>query len=119
MLCLAIYCPLCLREWDEQLELNIREIEEGDNKGIHFYYYDYFKPDPVCDRYITRGRFVTREEIYRYPVLIPPFHLGCGCRLKQFENKDTTRDTIMQTMFPLFTDEAAPPLPGWQEFIKA
>jgi hypothetical protein len=107
-----------LKEWDAQLEYNIREIEDGDAHGVHFYYYDYSKSDPVCDKYITEGRFVTREEIYRYPVLIPPFHLGCGCILKQFKNKDTTRDTILQTMLPLFNDDALPPLPGWQDFIN-
>jgi hypothetical protein len=101
-------------KWNSLMETNISEIEKGDEKGIQFYYYDFDGEDPVCSKFISKGRFVTREEIYHHPMVIPPFHLGCGCRLKQFEGKARSRDSEA-VMLPLFSEKTPPPLPDWKE----
>jgi hypothetical protein len=103
--------------WNNQMELNITEIEKGDEKGIEFYFYDYMWEDPLCEKHITKGRFVTREELYQFPNIIPPFHLGCGCRLKRYEGKEKLRETTEIGMLPLFKNGAPPSLPEWKEIL--
>ena len=107
-----------MQSWNTQMELNISEIEKGDLKGIEFYYYEYLWPDPICAKCIPKGRFVTREELYQFPNIIPPFHLGCGCRLKKYEGKEKLHDTTELGMLPLFRNGAPPLLPDWKEILS-
>jgi hypothetical protein len=106
-----------VESWNNQMELNINEIEKGDEKGIEFYFYEYSWEDPICKKHIANGRFVTREELYQNPNIIPPFHLGCGCRLKMYEGKDKLRETTEIGMMPLFRNGALPLLPDWKEIL--
>ena len=106
-----------MKQWNSQMEANIIEIEKGDERGAEFYYYKFLWTDPVCSKYISKGRFVTREEIFQHPNIIPPFHLGCGCQLKQYQGKEKLHDTTEIGMLPLFREGAAPPLPDWKEIL--
>jgi hypothetical protein len=106
-----------MKQWNSQMEANIFEIEKGDERGAEFYYYKFLWTDPVCSKYISKGRFVTREEIFQHPNIIPPFHLGCGCQLKQYQGKEKLHDTTEIGMLPLFREGAAPPLPDWKEIL--
>jgi hypothetical protein len=108
-----------IKRWNNQMEANISEIEKGDEKGVEFYYYQYLWNDPVCSKYIPKGRFVTREEIFQHPNIIPPFHLGCGCKLKQYQGKEKLHDTTEIGMLPLFREGVPPPLPDWKEILLA
>ncbi len=103
-----------IRTYGAVLDSNIAEIEAGDRENVEFYYFDYDWDDPVCRGSIAKGHFVSREEIHRYPGLIPPFHLGCGCRIRRQHGTDSIRKTIALNMRPLLTDSgAAPVLPDW------
>ncbi len=106
-----------IARWNDQMEINISEIEKGDEKGIEFYYYEFSWKDTVCEKYITKGRFVTREELYQYPNVIPPFHLGCGCRLREYEGKEKLHDTTEIGMLPFFKNGEPPLLPDWKEIL--
>ncbi len=103
-----------VREWDESLDRNIDLIEQGDSDGISFYYYD-FIPEycEVCAGYLKKGQFVTREEIYQHPHIIPPFHIGCTCTLVAHHG-ETLQETTEIGMVPLFKNEIAPRLPEWR-----
>jgi|WetSurMetagenome_2_1015567.scaffolds.fasta_scaffold00051_23 hypothetical protein len=101
--------------WNEQMEANIREIEQGDQDGTEFYYFDFKWDDPVCSKIIHKGRFVTREQIFQYPQVIPPFHIGCGCQLCKYQGKDKLRETTEIGMLPLFRGGELIPLPDWKE----
>jgi hypothetical protein len=106
-----------IKSWNDQMELNIKEIEQGDEKGIEFYFYEYMWADPLCEKCIPKGRFVTREELYQFPNVIPPFHVGCGCRLKKYEGKEKLRDTTEIGMQPFFRNGVLPLLPDWKEIL--
>jgi hypothetical protein len=103
-----------VRDWNDSLDRNIEVVEHGDSIGISFYYYD-FKPDfcNVCSDYLKKGQFVTREEIYQYPHIIPPFHIGCTCTIIAHHG-ETLQDTTELGMVPLFKNEIAPRLPEWR-----
>ncbi len=101
--------------WNVQMEANIGEIEKGDKEGTEFYYFDFKWDDPVCAKFIKKGRFVTREQIFQYPQVIPPFHLGCGCQLCKYRGKDKLRETTEIGMLPLFRSGEVVSLPAWKE----
>ena len=105
-----------IKRWKAQMEANLLAIEAGDKNGAAFYYYD--DTCPVCEHFITKGNFVTREEIYKNPQIIPPLHLGCTCVLSALQGSDATlRDTIVAGMLPFFDSEEPPPLPDWTNTI--
>ncbi|HUI93953.1 MAG TPA: hypothetical protein VLX68_17045 [Chitinivibrionales bacterium] len=106
-----------INSWNHQMEANIREIEAGDREGTEFYYFDFKWDDPVCSKIIKKGRFVTREQIFQYPQVIPPLHLGCGCQLYKYQGKDKLRETTEIGMLPLFRSNETVPLPEWKEIV--
>ncbi len=100
-------------------EANVTEVERGDVENVDFYYYDHRWDDPVCERAVPKGSFVTREEIYKHPELVPPFHLGCGCLLRRQHGTDNVRKTIALRFRPLLGDgTVVPPLPAWREVVR-
>ena len=107
-----------IKRWKAQMEANLLAIEAGDKTGAAFYYYD--DTCPVCEHFITKGNFVTREEIYKNPQIIPPFHLGCTSVLSVHQGNDATlRETILAGMLPFFDSDSKepPPLPDWTNTI--
>jgi hypothetical protein len=108
-----------LKHWKAQTEMNLRGIEAGDKNGAAFYYYDYLKECPICGTFIVKGNFVTREEIYNYPQIIPPFHLGCACVLAAHHGSEKAiRETARTGMSAFFDGEAPPPLPEWTAVLS-
>jgi hypothetical protein len=104
-----------VQKWTESLNKNIEVIEQGDSRGVTFYYYD-FSPEscPVCQGYLKKGQFVTREELFQHPQIIPPFHLGCTCTLFAHSGKEILQETTEIGMIPLFKNEIFPRLPEWR-----
>ncbi len=108
-----------VRLWKNLLEDSLAEVEKGDKEGVDYYYFKYDESDTVCREYIHQGNFVTRKEIFEYPELIPPFHLGCTCRLLGYRDASETSDTTsLQNMAPFFRDHSRPPLPDWKTVIN-
>ena len=109
-----------LTAWQKAVEENIRIIERGDCEDVAFYYLDFPKGKecPICTAYFKRGQFVTREEIFSTPAIIPPFHLGCTTTLVPYHGKEDIRETTIIGMAPLFKGHAPPVLPDWKKTVK-
>ncbi len=107
-----------IEQWDALLEENISQIERGDRENVAFYYFEYPDSDSVCARYVDNGQFVTREEIYQHSEVIPPFHLGCSCRIVAYHGNEDLSESTQVGMRPFFRDETLPPLPNWQDTVK-
>ena len=111
-----------LESWLQRREENIRVIEQGDEQGAVAYYYLELEKENecgVCSSYFKSGHFVTREEIYRNPTVIPPFHLGCTTRLVPYRGKEDSRETVLMSMTPLFGNREQPvAMPDWKTVIK-
>lgn len=104
-----------INAWSESLNKNIDVIEQGDSLGVTFYYYD-FSPENcvVCQDFLKKGQFVTREELFQFPQIIPPFHIGCTCTLVTHSGKENLQETTEIGMIPLFKNEISPRLPDWR-----
>ncbi|HEX3018905.1 MAG TPA: hypothetical protein VHP36_01320, partial [Chitinispirillaceae bacterium] len=86
---------------------------------VEFYFYDFSPVEcPVCLNFLRKGYFVTRQEIFHYPRIIPPFHLGCTCCIIPHHGKENLKDTTEQGMRPLFQRESPPALPDWKTINK-
>lgn len=110
---------LLIGQWEADVEASIATIEKGDLEGIEFYYYEFVPNDcPVCRNHVSRGKFVTREEIFRYPDIIPPLHLGCTCKLLPHHGREKLRETTELGMLPLFRNQKPPSLPDWKMITK-
>ena len=107
-----------ISSWETALENSIKEIEEGDNKGLEFYFYGFKDNDDVCNKFLAKGSFITRQEIYKHPELIPPFHLGCRCILRCHHGIEKVKDTTAIGMRPFLQDGKVPPLPEWKHILK-
>lgn len=107
-----------INAWKTNLENTLLLIDNGDKKGHEFYYYDFKEEDDVCKN-INKGNFITRQDIFKHPQLIPPFHLGCRCTLKSHQGTDDLRDTTLLGMNPFISENGAiPPLPEWKKILK-
>ncbi len=104
--------------WNINLEKSLIEIETGDKKGLEFYYYDFEGEDKICEKFIKKGDYITREEIYANPQLIPPFHLGCKCILKCQTEIERPGDTAKFGMRPLIRNNRQPSIPDWKDIVK-
>jgi hypothetical protein len=109
-----------LREmWERDLEASLCVVEQGDREGVEFYYYTFDANDPVCAEFISKGFYVTREEIYRFPHVLPPHHLGCRCKIASYHGTpDELRETTQTGMRPFFIESECPPLPDWHTILK-
>ncbi|MCU0609380.1 MAG: hypothetical protein MUF22_06400 [Chitinispirillaceae bacterium] len=111
---------LLLEQWRRFMGENISIVEKGDAAGVEFYYYDFPEKQGCryCNAHFNQGQFVSRQEIYKYPRIIPPFHLGCSTMLVAYQGKENLRDTTIIGMTPFFENNSVPPLPEWTKTIK-
>ena len=109
-----------IENWISGLEENIKVVEQGDSRGVGFYYYDFDENTQCigCLPQILKGKFLTREEIYKFPWVIPPFHLGCVTRLVAHHGKENLRETTLTGMSPFFGFKNVPSVPNWKKAVK-
>lgn len=106
--------------WNTSIANSINKIEEGDKKGLEFYYYDFQGngDDEICEKFLDKGNFITRQDIYNHPKLIPPFHIGCRCIIKCHYGTDDLRETSELGMRPFLHNGKVPSLPDWKLILK-
>lgn len=108
-----------INNWNKSLENSIKAVEDGDKQCVEFYYFDFAPVDcPICNRYLKKGQFVTREEIFNHPNLLPPFHLECTATLLPHHGKEDLRETTELGMMPFFKQGKCPELPDWKSIPK-
>ena len=106
--------------WRQSMEENIKVVEQGDAAEVEFYYYDFPGGSrcPVCASYLNQGQFVSRQEIFNNPPIIPPFHLGCITKIVAYRGKENLRETTSSGMAPFFSKNVLPPIPEWTNIVK-
>jgi len=108
-----------VKNWNTSIENSIKAVEIGDNNSVEFYFFDFSPVDcPVCGNFLKKGQFVTREEIYKHPELLPPFHINCTTVLHPHHGKEDLRETTELGMMPFFKYGIRPALPEWKSMQK-
>lgn len=73
---------ILLEQWKAQAELNLRVIEEADQKEIRTFQYEIPASQTEALRHFPPATYVTRDQLTHHAHLIPPFHIGCRAVLK-------------------------------------
>jgi hypothetical protein len=105
--------------WRQSMDENIKSVEQGDADNVEFYYFDCGEHQscPVCASYLNHGQFVSRQEIFNNPSIIPPFHLGCTTRIMPYRGKENLKKSAAFGMSPFFSNGTPPPLPEWKNTV--
>jgi hypothetical protein len=108
-----------VEQWRRAVEESIGVIEEGDAGNAPFFYLLDSGENrcKVCESYFKRGQLVTREEIFKNPSVIPPFHLGCTTKIFPFRGREDSENRIAQENVP-FGKKDSLALPDWTMTIK-
>ncbi|MBL8025273.1 MAG: hypothetical protein JNL74_02620, partial [Fibrobacteres bacterium] len=97
----------------EELENSIKTVEEGDRNGIQRFVVDAEMDSTVCQPFKEKKYFLTREDVYRHPELLPPFFAGCRCRIVPDPSAVPSNDLVHYRI------ASGPfPLPGWRNVLK-
>ena len=92
--------------WLRSMEENIRVIEKSDTANSAFYFYldnSGGNQCAVCATHFKSKQIITREEIFKNPSIIPPFHLGCTTRIMPYRNKESGTGSLLSSILPLFS----------------
>jgi hypothetical protein len=103
-----------LSAWNQNLGKNLTIIEEGDKIGVQRFL---IKTRPACipcRLFHEQNYYMTREDIFKHPELIPPYYPGCDCTLEPESEWKTVTD--MSRLVPNETGRF--PIPSWKNIRK-
>ena len=70
-----------VRQWNDAMEATIRTIDEGDKNGTATYRIELGPKGRLYCKFVSEDNFITREQIRNHAEILPPYVLGCDCRL--------------------------------------
>ncbi|MBR2058943.1 MAG: hypothetical protein IJ982_08555, partial [Fibrobacter sp.] len=70
-----------LDKWNESIEETIRTIDEGDQNGTVTYRIELGPKGKEYVKFVHEENFITREQIRNHAEILPPYVLGCDCKL--------------------------------------
>lgn len=70
-----------IAQWNATLEETIRTIDEGDKNGTATYRIEIGPKGKNYCNFVSEDNFITREQIRNHAEILPPYVLGCDCRI--------------------------------------
>ena len=70
-----------IQMWTDSLEETIRTIDEGDKNKIATYRIELGPKGQEYCKFVQAENFITREQIRNHAEILPPYVLGCDCKL--------------------------------------
>ena len=70
-----------LEQWNNTLEETIKTIDEGDKLGTATYRIVLGPKGKNYCKFVSEENFITREQIRNHAEILPPYVLGCDCKL--------------------------------------
>ena len=70
-----------LDNWNAAIEETIRTIDEGDQNGTVTYRIELGPKGKQYVKFVHEENFITRGQIRNHAEILPPYVLGCDCRL--------------------------------------
>jgi hypothetical protein len=101
--------------WHESIESSIQKVEEGDRDGVQTYRFKIGPLDQKFCTFITEDTYITREQIYNHPELLPPFYPGCRVELV---SKEAWDDQDKSGWKPLLPVNGNYEIPDWRQIAS-
>jgi hypothetical protein len=70
-----------IEQWNRTLEETIKTIDEGDKQGVATYRIVIGPKGKNYCKFVSEENFITREQIRNHAEILPPYVLGCDCKL--------------------------------------
>jgi hypothetical protein len=102
-------------QWANSLEETIRVVEEGYEQDVQTFRYVFTDADTKICTFLSQGNYITREQIYNHPELLPPFCIGCNVRLV---SKEAWEQNETGGWLPITPVDGRYPLPDWRQIAK-
>lgn len=87
-------------QWNQSLEETIRTIDEGDKNGTATYRIAVGEKGKKYCRFVDEDSFITREQIRHHAELLPPYVLGCDCKLMPKQPWETPSEAGWKAVIP-------------------
>lgn len=101
-----------LSQWKSSLEQTISIVEEGDREKVATFRVLLTEKDiPLC-KFLTTDNYLTREQILNHPEILPPYYLGCECRLALKQPWDNPSKSGWKAVMP--TQDGKYLVPDWR-----
>lgn len=102
-----------IRNWNATLEETIKTIDEGDKNGIATYRVEIGEKGKKYCTFINEGNFITREQIRNHAEILPPYVLGCDCRLLPKQPWENPSKAGWKAIMP--THGSSYDVPDWRQ----
>lgn len=100
-------------QWLADLEQSIAIVEEGDKEKVATFRVILSDKDlHLCGGFLTQDNYLTREQILNHPELLPPYYLGCGCKLALKQPWDNPSKSGWKAVLP--QHDGRYPIPDWR-----
>ena len=70
-----------LDKWNASIEETIKTIDDGDQNGTVTYRIELGPKGKEYVKFVHEENFITREQIRNHAEILPPYVLGCDCKL--------------------------------------
>lgn len=70
-----------LAQWKAAMEATIKTIDEGDKNGTATYRIELGPKGREYCKFVSEDNFITREQIRNHAEILPPYVIGCDCKL--------------------------------------
>lgn len=103
-----------LDQWNESIEETIRTIDEGDKNGTVTYRIVLGPKGKNYCKFIHEENFITREQIRNHAEILPPYVLGCDCKLLPKQPWENPSKSGWKAVVP--THGSTYDIPDWRQF---
>lgn len=101
--------------WNQSLDETIAVVEEGYEQDVQTFRYVFTEADKKVCTFLDNGNYITREQIYNHPELLPPFYVGCQVKLV---SKEAWEAGDGGGWMPITPREGKYPIPDWRQLAE-
>lgn len=102
-----------IADWNATIEDTIKTIDEGDKNGVATYRIELGPKGKNYCKFVNEDNFITREQIRNHAEILPPYVLGCDCKLLPKQPWDNPSKSGWKAVVP--TQGNKYDVPNWRQ----
>ncbi len=102
-----------IAQWNATIEETIRVIDEGDKNGTVTYRIELGPKGKNYCKFVNEENFITREQIRNHAEILPPYVLGCDCKLLPKQPWENPSKSGWKAVVP--THGSSYDVPDWRQ----